>query len=256
MRGDPPGERSLIWAELAAHVERRSLKAPARPANLERLFAVLDDDTAEAADLVEIAASDPVLSATILRVANSAGLGGQRAVSDLTEAVVRLGSRAFGMLAIAVTVRSAFSSSPLVREALATTWDRSLATAVWARALAPAAGVSPSLAFLAGLLRHLGALVVLHAVGELADEPVPPEELGWLVKTFEPASSSRLASDWSLPDALAAVLPGAPVTSAPPTLQLVELVLQAEQFASGEPRREVSERVVARVAVDLERLGR
>lgn len=72
---------------------------PATPALYARLASMLEDANADVRAVADIVASDPALAAKVLRFANSALLYAATDVSDVPEAVKRIG---FGMLTILV----------------------------------------------------------------------------------------------------------------------------------------------------------
>jgi len=103
---------------------------------------------------------DPVLTARVLRLANSAFFGVSRTVGSLEDAILVLGFQTVrtlvvaGGLAGAFKTPSGFDVKPF--------WKLSLATAGYADWLARRAGVRQDLAFTGGLLLHIGVLLLLN----------------------------------------------------------------------------------------------
>ncbi|HOD33725.1 MAG TPA: HDOD domain-containing protein, partial [Holophaga sp.] len=72
-------------------VRQRVRTLPSLPTTVVALGEAVADDRCTVDRLLGILSKDPPLSATMLRLANSAAYGGDREVSDLRTAVMRLG---------------------------------------------------------------------------------------------------------------------------------------------------------------------
>lgn len=124
--------------------------------------------------------SDPVLSARLLRLANSAYYHVSRSIGTVDDAVVMLGFMTVRTLVIGMGVTTAFSGHPGVD--LARFWTHSTRTAAIAGWLARHAQCSRDHAFTAGLMHGLGQLV-MHAG--------MPEPMLYLDKTCDPLDARR-----------------------------------------------------------------
>ncbi len=132
---------------------------PTLPAVLARILSTAADPGASALDLARHISADPALTATLLRIVNSAFYGFQRKVDKITEAIVILGFIEVRNLALAAT---AFGSLPETSSAYDRTqlWRHSIAAAIVADRCAKAAGVANTDAcFVAGLLHDIGKVV-------------------------------------------------------------------------------------------------
>jgi HD-like signal output (HDOD) protein len=135
---------------------------------MPRLISVLEDSGSGAEEVERIIQLDPALTASTLRLANSAYFGAGRAVESVAEAVVRLGQREIYRLAALALVnrwdscsgRGAYGGDPgdFCRHALC--------VALAAEALAEKGGrIDPQTAYTAGLVCDMGKLAVAHACG-------------------------------------------------------------------------------------------
>lgn len=79
---------------------------PATPKMYARLAGLLEDSNAKVTDVAEVIGSDPALAAKVLQFANSALLYAGGEVSDIAEAVKRIG---FGMLAVLVLATEVYA---------------------------------------------------------------------------------------------------------------------------------------------------
>ena len=108
---------------------------------------------------------EPALAAAVLRYANSVAYAGLREVTNLQQAVTRLGLGAVERTVLGLSARNAFTASDKRDEQICRgLWNHSIATALAARRLAPRSPLyPPETVFLAGLLHDIGKLVVLRS---------------------------------------------------------------------------------------------
>jgi putative nucleotidyltransferase with HDIG domain len=188
-------------AAIRRQVERLR-ELPTLPAVAERVAAVLDGadaDLAEAAALIE---TDQVLTAQLLRLANSAFYGVSGRIGSVGQALTILGT--------AVTRSLLFSTSILdLRINMTGFWEHSIGTAVAAGALAKRLGlVRPEEVSGAGLLHDLGKVVLYERAPEAfaavlartAAEPVSFREAERALLGLDHAEiASWLLARWRLP---------------------------------------------------------
>ena len=155
------------------------------PEVMARVIEVTDDPERGANELFEIIKRDPVLSAKLLRVVNSAfyGLPGQ--VADVDRAITLLGLTQVKNLAIAVSVGKMFDArqDPRLFEAREL-WKHCVAVSVAAREITLAGGDKTRAAelFLAGLI---------HDIGLLVERQVFPNELAEVIERCEGSNETR-----------------------------------------------------------------
>lgn len=166
-----------------------------------------------AADLEAPVQADSAITASVFRLANSVSIAGIHRVTNIRNAIARLGVKATANLALAQSVFNMFEkegdSAGLARTGY---WVHSLGTACCARALASRwKEVDPDEAFLAGLLHDIGKLLLdeyladdyQHTLEYAAVEGKP-------LRLAERATlqidhcwvGERLARQWKLPDIL------------------------------------------------------
>jgi diguanylate cyclase (GGDEF)-like protein len=115
---------------------------------------------------------DPVVSARILRVANSPIYGMTRSVDNLTQAITLLGVNETTALALGVSIIESLRDRSPGGLKLPDYWRRSLATATGARAIAKTLKLpSADRYFLAGLLQDLGMLIIDVAFPDVYRRP-------------------------------------------------------------------------------------
>lgn len=150
-------DRSLISGIRSA----RSLPSP--PAVAARLIELAENPEATVSELVDTLHADAALTARVLRLANSPLYGRSQRAESLHHAVVMLGMDAVFTAALSLSVlsdRDSFAGSSFVVQQQ---WTRSVRAATASQILARrSGGVTPSDAFLGGLLQDIGVLVLLR----------------------------------------------------------------------------------------------
>lgn len=137
------------------------LSLPAFPEVLAKLDGVLADPEVDVRDVVRLVQTDSVLSGQLLRMANSAyyARGGSQ-VANLQASIQRLGLKTVKGLVYALTLPRLFSGGTFPHRAL---WKHSLAVAALSGEIVSLTGggtAERDLAYLAGLLHDVGALVL------------------------------------------------------------------------------------------------
>lgn len=144
-----------------AHLfERASGRLPSVPKVVQELISSFQDTAVSIDSIIDKVAQDQVLSARVLRLANTARFGGLGRVGSLDEAVVLLGFDNLRMLVIASGITGAAVRMPHFD--MPAFWQHSLGRANAAKGLARLAGLDPQLGYTCGLLAQIGELV-LHA---------------------------------------------------------------------------------------------
>lgn len=137
----------------------RVKELPTLPSVLGKILATAADPDASALDLGQHIAADQSLSATLLKLVNSAYYGFYRQIKSVTQAIVMLGFLEVRNLALTATAFRALSreSSDYDRLQL---WRHSLATATAAERIAKLLNIDKEGCFEAGLLHDIGKVVL------------------------------------------------------------------------------------------------
>jgi HD-like signal output (HDOD) protein len=143
------------------------VELPMIPRVVQRLLADLRDPHVDARRIGASLSKDPVLSAKVLRLANSSFFGGQRSMASIDAAVALIGIQALERLIRACGVASAFKEVPGVD--LPTFWRDSLVAATAAHKLAARLQANPEEAYICGLLHGTGHLILCQTYPEIAD---------------------------------------------------------------------------------------
>lgn len=155
---------------MSRETERRQGDLPAFPTVAARLVAVLERPDPDIDEIERLIGQDQVITAQIIRAANSAMFSGAVPIASVRQAIVRLGFRETADVAIAAASRSLFDVEdrlelevfPDVWRAL---WHDSLVCAYGGRLLARELKLGePDRVFLGGMFRDIGSLLVLKIV--------------------------------------------------------------------------------------------
>ncbi len=135
---------------------------PTLPHILLKLIETCSEDNPDLDRIAEIVGKDPALSATILKLVNSAYFGLFRKVEVIKQAVVLVGTSGIRNMALCACIYDAFPrSSANGRFSLKHFWWHSLRCAVLAKRIAADWEIgNPDEAFLAGLLHDIGKVVL------------------------------------------------------------------------------------------------
>jgi len=132
------------------------------PMNVTRILNALDDSNNTASIISDLIGLDQALAASILQMANSAGMGYNAVCSSLSDAVMRLGFKR-----VKVLVLGAASSGPLTRRlngyrlGAGELWNHSITTAMIAQWVSRYVSYpDPEEAYVAGLLHDMGKLIL------------------------------------------------------------------------------------------------
>jgi len=131
---------------------------PPMPAVAAKVMELLGDPNISYQKLGEAVSSDPAVSARLLKVANSAFYSMKRQIKTLDHAIAIVGERTLRSLVLAASLEGMNKSYGLLEKML---WEDSIGCAIGCRILARKfSSADPEEAFLAGLFRHLGKIVM------------------------------------------------------------------------------------------------
>lgn len=142
-------------------------RLPTMPLVAAQMMELLNMPEASADRMSSVISKDAAVSARVLKIANSSFYSMSRKVTSLPTAIVILGERTLRNLVLAASIRGMNQSFGAVAKML---WEDSMVCALGARFLARKLSVAdPEEAFMAGLFRHIG-LVVLNNQKEKAGD--------------------------------------------------------------------------------------
>lgn len=185
---------------------------PAAPRVLPQLLTLLSDPDCETSQVVELISFDPGLTAKVLRIANSAAFGLAHPVTDIDEAVKRLGLKMIYQLVAAAAGSNALQTASKTTQP-AGLWEQSVTTALAAQILAKDLKLNEGAQFTAGLLHDIGKVVLAEVWKEqyltlLEANPPDPRELVDCEKEMFNVNHAelggRLLAHWKFPPGISA----------------------------------------------------
>ncbi|MGI5309855.1 HDOD domain-containing protein [Rheinheimera sp. WS51] len=180
----------------------------ALPESCIRLRELMDSKTASLDDIAEVISLDPILTAKLLKLANSALYNFSFQVPSINKALLVVGQNQVYNLALSIGVAAAYCKLDTSVIDLERFWEQSVNAALIGKYLADCCGVKPSESFyVAGLLHNIGELVVLQNDPELAFrcQAYDSETLPWKLQHDElgftyAECGAELLNIWQLPD--------------------------------------------------------
>jgi HD-like signal output (HDOD) protein len=186
----------------------QSVKLPVMPEVAQALIRTLNDEDADVTTVRDIISKDPALTATLLRMANSALFGLSRSVNNLDSAMSVVGMSQIRARALSICLANAFVlPAPLNRLEF---WRHCMVSAGYARWLAGSVGIDEQQAWLSGMMLRLGQLTIAQKSVPLLEAietlPCPPGQR-WrreldLLGFDEGQITAEIAKRWDFPDAV------------------------------------------------------
>jgi HD-like signal output (HDOD) protein len=180
---------------------------PSIPKVAQDLITQFDNPTSGIEAIARNIEKDPVISAKILRLANSARFRGARESTSIEDAAMRLGFNTMRTLVLASAVTGAFSAPASFN--LKGFWLKSFQVASIARLLAKQDGKDPEVAFTCGLMHNIGELLIqtgapdmverLNARRASASSPAHAADETLQLGFGYPEVGAELAKRWNLP---------------------------------------------------------
>ena len=198
----------MITPEL---LRQRARSLPSLPATVVALGEAVADDRCTVERVLGILSKDPALSATMLRMANSALYGSEQAVTDLRTAVLRLGYDAVLNLGRTAGVIRTFRGAAHL-DAIRL-WQHSVAVGLVSKGICRMLrrGHLLEQSFMAGLLHDIGKIALDLCFPEeyapvveayRGGQPIVEAEAAILGLTHDEVGG-MLAADWNFPTPLA-----------------------------------------------------
>ncbi len=173
----------------------------------QELLNMVNSDNVNFSELSRKMSMDQVLSARVLRMANSAQFGGAntKGVSTINEAIIRVGSGAVRALVCSSVVSSVFPKLDTIN--IKDYWANTFEIAMIAGKLARPVRLDPNEVFTTGVLHNIGELMIHALEPEIASRiklrVAHGEDLitvqKELLDTDSQALGARLAREWQFP---------------------------------------------------------
>ena len=239
------------------------IRLPSFPDAVIQIRDALEQEDCDINRITELASLESVLASRLMQSANSAFYNAtNRTISDLKQAVMRLGLNEVRNMAIALAVEQIFIAQehPAIAKDLAILWRRSIAMSSVAYVVAgECSKVSPEQAFLCGLLHEIGKLYMITKATEFPGMRVDMLARSDDPDTWHPQIGRCIVEDWGFDEVIAQTMepiehfkdvPGGDV-------HLVDVVYGAEIVCSATDETPVDfeHGCLVKLGVDEERLA-
>jgi HD-like signal output (HDOD) protein len=193
---------SHLFERIDSELKRENLNLPSLPDVALKIRQACQDPDIDLAHIADIAYSDASITTKLLKASNSAFFRGQFQITNLHQAVCRLGKDATNNLVTYYAINELFTSdSSLLNKRFETVFKQSIETAVFAKIIAKkhATNLDPESAFLCGLLLNIGQLpIYAYAIEYLTTE----QELATVTALAEKHRAKvglAICEHWNLP---------------------------------------------------------
>ncbi|WNW09773.1 HDOD domain-containing protein [Pseudomonas sp. DTU_2021_1001937_2_SI_NGA_ILE_001] len=217
------------------HVFADLQSLPSIPKVAQDLMLQFDNPSSSLESIARNIEKDPVISAKILRLANSARFRGSRDSSSIEDAAMRLGFNTLRTLVMASAVTGAFKAVPNFD--LKDFWLKSFEVAGIARLLAKQTGVDAEIAFTCGVMHNIGELLIQTGAPAVAERLNNASRSGASGRAANetlhlgfgyPEVGAELARRWHLPNVIQqAIAFQARPMQAPENAPLPRIIAQA-----------------------------
>ena len=230
------------------------------------LIRTLSSDDADVATVTAIIAKDPGLTATLLRMANSAMFGLSRSVYTLDSAISVIGMAHIRARALFICMANGFVFPPGLERL--DFWRYSMACAGYSKWLASHSGLDEQETWLSGMMLRLGQVIIAQrmpdTLAQIEAQPCAPGER-WdrerqLVGFDEGQIAAEIARRWDFPQAVANALLHAtqPLASKEPRMSAaVHLAALITDMAAQNPKpslHDLPQPMLKSLALDAEKL--
>ncbi len=190
----------LIY-RLYEDLNSNQLLLPSLPEVAIRVGQAVNHELADAKRVAKVIENDPVITAKLLRVANSARYAGSAAIASLPEAIARIGLSTTHRLVITFALRELFrTQSPRLKALMHRLWNDARHVAAIGHVLARhCESLDPETALIAGLVHNIGEVAALSYARQFSALTTDPQALVQAVSQAGPALGPRMLEKWDFP---------------------------------------------------------
>lgn len=144
-----------------AKIDRIDVKLPEVPSLIFELNEIISNPSSSAQDIAKVINKSPSLTATLLKIVNSAFYGLRSKIDSISRAVMLMGSKEVSGLAMGITIMEIFDDIPQEIMDVASFLEHNLACGVVARIFAAHSNiVHTEQLFVSGMLHDIGRLIL------------------------------------------------------------------------------------------------
>ncbi|MFT5503899.1 MAG: HD-like signal output (HDOD) protein [Gammaproteobacteria bacterium] len=193
-------EESRLFDSLFLAYREKRLQLPALPEAAIKIRQVVNTPEIGTNEIIEIVQTDPVLSARLVKVANSPLYGTWREIKSVRDAVKRLELETTQNLSFNLSIKQIFSANTmLVKNQLTRLYEESIAVSSLAFVITDEKfnDLDPEQALLAGLMHNFGLIPILKYVDNHHEMVTTLESLNKSLVNLELPISTLLFQQWN-----------------------------------------------------------
>ncbi|MDR0577173.1 MAG: HDOD domain-containing protein [Candidatus Accumulibacter sp.] len=198
-----PKNVSLAFREAFAHAKAGELNFPTSLDASRRVLKAVENPDIGLATLAKIVISEPLLSAKVIRLANSTAMNpGNQAVSDVRQAVARVGTDPVKTLTMALILNQLrqLQRHANTRELSNRLWERSVNVAALSYVVArKMTALNPDEAMFAGIVHDLGRFYLLARAADYPELLEDPAALARVVGDLGARAARMVLDELKLP---------------------------------------------------------
>lgn len=243
--GAVAGRDPILDGAIVELMTKGDLRIPPYPAVAFQIRELIGKGDYGLDALGRLAASDQVVAADTLRVANSVMYSRGAPVTSVKQAVQRIGANELAQIALASRLGGVACEEGLLSPIRRRAWIDGLSGAFLCHALARARGLTPDEAFAAGLLHDFGRIIAVTCLERIVaarkdDRQRPAEAWEEIVDRYHVELGVVMAARWNLPAVLSEVISlhhadSAAGAAAPALVELVQAVDQVVGLLAEKP---------------------
>jgi HD-like signal output (HDOD) protein len=192
-------ENELFQSLLHAFMHNK-LDLPGLPEAALRIRQAINNPDVGSLEVIQIVQSDPVLSARLVKVANSPLYGTWREIKTVRDAVRRLGLETTKHLSFSLSVKQLFrAETSLIKDYIHKIYTESISIAAISYVIAQnqTLDLDPEQALLSGLIQNLGLIPILKYIDEHPSMMQTVEMLGKSIENLQLPVSTLIFNEWN-----------------------------------------------------------
>jgi HD-like signal output (HDOD) protein len=196
-------EHQALLDQIIEAIDNDTLVLPTLPDVAFKIQDLIDDPNVSADQIVQVLSGDPLISAQLIKSANSAAFADKAPVENVRGAITRLGYRQLRNLVMTITMNKMFyAKNPIINKYMKAVWKHSREVAAVSYVIAlRQPHLSPDQAMLAGLVHDIGVLpLCLHI--EKNQAHIEEDKLEELIRKCSNTIGRKLLQKWNFPQDL------------------------------------------------------
>ena len=201
--GQGAAEDQLAY-QLYEDLKSNQLLLPSLPDVAIRVGQAVNHDLADAHRVARVIENDPVMTAKLIKVANSARYAGRASIAALPDAIARIGLNTTHSLVITFALRELFRCNiPSMYEIMRDLWQQAREVAAICHILAPrCSAVDPESALLAGLVHNIGGVVIITYARDFPELTGDPKMVLDIIDRLKGQLGKMVLQRWDFPPSL------------------------------------------------------